>query len=141
MSQHGKTTWDNARKAGWVLGPNGELYHPSRLPAGQREQPVGLEGQKPAKERRPGGLGGSGAGGARRRIAPVHGLAPVLLITLIRLGPRRIDTGNLETGFKTLQDEVAASLGVDDQDSRIEFEYGQAVSQIHGSVVVIRKFK
>lgn len=143
MSSANKTLVDDLLKRGWTLDAHGNPTAPSRrrLDPGQRVEPVRVEGPPPEKKGGPGGLGGSGPGGARKRIPAVHGKAPVVLVTLIRLGPRRIDTGNLETGFKAIQDEIAASLQIDDADSRIEWEYGQMVSQIHDTIVLIRKFE
>lgn len=49
-----------------------------------------------------------------------------VLVTLTRLGHKRIDPGNLEVSFKAVQDQVAASLGVDDGDEdKIDWKYRQ----------------
>lgn len=45
-------------------------------------------------------------------------------ITIIAVGPELLDDDNCSTGSKALRDAIAASLGVDDGDGRIRFEYG-----------------
>lgn len=45
-------------------------------------------------------------------------------ITIIAVGPELLDDDNCATGSKALRDAIATSLGVDDGDGRIRFEYG-----------------
>jgi hypothetical protein len=47
------------------------------------------------------------------------------VVTLTRIGPRRLDSDNLANGFKAVRDAIAGVLGIDDGDSRIRFEYEQ----------------
>jgi len=47
------------------------------------------------------------------------------LVTLTRVGPRRLDPGNFQGCFKHVQDGVADWLGIDDGDPRIEWRYKQ----------------
>lgn len=54
---------------------------------------------------------------------PAHPLPCV--VTLIRVAPRSLDGDNLQSGFKALRDGVAARLGVDDADPRVEWRYEQ----------------
>jgi len=64
---------------------------------------------------------------------------PVLRVALVSLRRRLVTdaTDNLPTGFKGLRDAVAASLGVDDADSRVAWEYRQVqTSGREGTVVV-----
>lgn len=48
------------------------------------------------------------------------------IVQFVRLGPGRLDRGNLEVSFKGVQDEVALWLGVDDGDTaRVQWRYSQ----------------
>lgn len=47
-------------------------------------------------------------------------------VTFTRLGAKPIDSGNIETSFKYLQDGMAAIIGVDDGDPRITWRYRQS---------------
>jgi len=49
------------------------------------------------------------------------------VVSLTRIGPRRIDDDNLANGFKGVRDSIAHELDVDDGDHRIRFEYDQEV--------------
>jgi hypothetical protein len=55
----------------------------------------------------------------------VKGPPPPYLITLTRIGPRRLDPGNLEAACKHLQDGVADWLAIDDGDKRLSWRYEQ----------------
>ena len=46
-------------------------------------------------------------------------------ITLRRVAPRRLDTGNLPAALKHVQDGVCDALGIDDGDQAIEWRYDQ----------------
>lgn len=46
-------------------------------------------------------------------------------ITLTRMGPRELDDDNLAYAFKSIRDEVANWLGVDDADKRLSWRYAQ----------------
>lgn len=48
----------------------------------------------------------------------------VAVVTIIAFKRRFSDDDNLSSGAKTLRDCIAASLGVDDGDKRIKWEYG-----------------
>lgn len=60
------------------------------------------------------------------------------LVTLTRIGPKKLDKDNLANSFKAVQDQVAKSLGVDDGDeSKIDWKYDQiAVSKRHYQVKI-----
>lgn len=47
-------------------------------------------------------------------------------VTLIRYGPRMLDTDNLAISFKGVRDEIAKQYGVDDGSNQYEWEYRQA---------------
>ncbi|HEY6244582.1 MAG TPA: hypothetical protein VIX17_11570 [Pyrinomonadaceae bacterium] len=49
------------------------------------------------------------------------------VVTLTRIGPRRIDDDNLAGGCKFCRDAIAHELDIDDGDERIKFEYDQEV--------------
>ncbi len=62
-----------------------------------------------------------------------------MVVSLVRYAHgRQLDTDNLVGGFKPLRDAIAASLGIDDGDKRIRWEYGQAETRgAEGTVVKI----
>lgn len=48
-----------------------------------------------------------------------------LTITLVRIGPRRLDSDNSIGSLKAVRDGVADALGIDDGDPRLTWEYRQ----------------
>ena len=58
-------------------------------------------------------------------------------ICLIRVGKRFIDSDNFAGGAKALRDAIASSLGVDDADKRIEWEYEQVRTRGPEGVIVL----
>ncbi len=50
---------------------------------------------------------------------------PPCTIVLTRVAPRRLDGDNLQSGFKAVRDGVADWLGIDDGDSRLDWQYRQ----------------
>jgi hypothetical protein len=48
------------------------------------------------------------------------------VVSLCRVGPRRLDDDNLAGALKGVRDEVSAWLGADDGDGRITWRYDQA---------------
>ena len=52
-------------------------------------------------------------------------LPPPCTIVLTRVAPRALDGDNLQSGFKAVRDGVADWLGIDDGDSRIDWQYKQ----------------
>lgn len=51
------------------------------------------------------------------------------VVTLTRIAPRMLDEGdNLNVSMKAVRDQVAACLGVDDRDPRVDFFYAQEKS-------------
>lgn len=59
-----------------------------------------------------------------------------VVISLVRYGRRHMDDDNLAGLFKPLRDAIAASLGVDDGDPRIKWEYGQIETRGHCGTAV-----
>lgn len=52
-------------------------------------------------------------------------LRPLLRVTLVRVGPRQLDTDNLSGALKGVRDGVAARLRIDDGSPLIEWRYEQ----------------
>jgi hypothetical protein len=48
-----------------------------------------------------------------------------VVVTLVRVGPRALDSDNLQFAFKAVRDGVADALGVKDHDPRVTWEYAQ----------------
>lgn len=66
---------------------------------------------------------------AFRAHVPLHRQADAwtrpLLVTLTRVGPRKVDDDGATGGLKAVRDEIAELLGLDDGDrARIRFKYG-----------------
>lgn len=64
---------------------------------------------------------------------------PGWVVTLTRLGPRRLDPGNFEGGFKHVQDAIAHALGVDDGSPRYTWNYRQEKTEAHGVRIRIER--
>lgn len=56
-----------------------------------------------------------------------HPSRPALpvVVRLIRIAPRELDTDNLAGGFKAVRDGIADWLGIDDNDPRVGWTYAQ----------------
>ena len=48
-----------------------------------------------------------------------------LLVTITRIGPRKLDDDNLASACKYVRDQIAAAVGVDDGSDRYTWRYGQ----------------
>lgn len=59
------------------------------------------------------------------------------VVTLTRMGPRKLDSDNLVGGFKALRDGIADRLGVDDADPRVKWVYCQEVSKFYSARITI----
>lgn len=65
---------------------------------------------------------------AHVRVEPHGERHPKLLVTLTRVGPRRVDPDNLGNAFKAVQDGVAMAFGIDDGDeTAVEWRYVRAI--------------
>jgi hypothetical protein len=65
----------------------------------------------------------------------------VLCVTIIRFGHRELDEDNFVAGAKPIRDCIAASLGVDDADKRIQWAYRQVIGAGRvGTLVKIDRF-
>jgi hypothetical protein len=58
------------------------------------------------------------------------------VVTLTRIGPRKLDSDNVQGALKAIRDEVAAQLGIDDGDPRITWKYEQAKGEYAVRVVI-----
>jgi hypothetical protein len=65
-------------------------------------------------------------------LPPMKSLIGRAMVTIIRIGVRRLDSDGAVISAKPIRDGVADALGLDDGDKRIAWRYGQA----HGSYAV-----
>lgn len=56
-----------------------------------------------------------------RRLGPIE----TAVVTLTRRAPRVLDDDNLRAALKSVRDQLAAGLGVDDGSERVAWRYGQ----------------
>ncbi len=49
----------------------------------------------------------------------------ITLVRIMRRGQRKFDGDNLQSGFKSARDGIAAALGIDDGSDRLDFRYDQ----------------
>lgn len=61
------------------------------------------------------------------------------VVRLTRVAPRALDSDNLPPSMKSIRDELAACLGLDDRDPRITWEYSQEKGPYSVRVVVHRR--
>lgn len=66
-------------------------------------------------------------------------MGKTLVVTLTRIAPRQLDDDNLRGGsLKSVRDEVAAMLGVDDRDPVVTWEYAQRKGKAKEWAVEVR---
>ena len=97
-----------------IYGP--VVFCPVATEAQQPERPRSLDSQKPRREKRKG------------RVAVV--------VSIIACRARETDEDNFIAGTKWLKDSIAATLGLDDGDRRIRWEYGQIETRGEQGVIV-----
>ena len=61
-----------------------------------------------------------------------------IVVTITRVGLRKMDDDNLATSAKYVRDGIADALGIDDGDSRIKWEYKQEIGRAYGAKVEIK---
>jgi hypothetical protein len=61
---------------------------------------------------------------------------PRMVISLVSYRSRLLDSDNLQGGLKPLRDAIAESLGFDDGDSAVRWEYGQVETQAEQGTAV-----
>ncbi len=57
-------------------------------------------------------------------------------VTFTRVGPRRLDSDNVQGTLKGIRDEVAKQLGVDDGDMRFVWGYAQEIGEYAVKVLI-----
>ena len=62
----------------------------------------------------------------RGTVAAQMMLVAPLVVTITRVGPRRLDDDNATGSAKACRDAIAAVLGVDDRDPRVRWQVTQA---------------
>src|SRR5437870_475420 len=55
--------------------------------------------------------------------------APPLVVTITRIGPRKLDDDNLQSACKYVRDEIAAVVGVDDGSPLYTWRYVQRIER------------
>lgn len=88
-------------------------------------------GGLPAANRKPYAIGQPATGHGHEKAG-----AFLMVISLVVFRHRPCDDDNLQFGCKWLRDSVAATLGLDDADKRIKFQYGQIVTRGKEGVLV-----
>ena len=64
------------------------------------------------------------------RDARTQPLPPMpLLVTITRVGPRRLDDDNLDAACKYVRDQIAAHVGVDDGSDQYTWQYKQRIGK------------
>jgi hypothetical protein len=58
-------------------------------------------------------------------------------VRLVRIGKRRMDSDGLAISFKGVRDGIAAAMGIDDGDPRIEWQYGQEIGKEYSVQITI----
>lgn len=108
---------------GWVHNPDGSWSRPKKTnaKATNTETHSGLPGGVQNPERKPVKVSSLVKSPPVR---PSRKSCVVVLVTIIAFRRRVLDDDNCSSGAKTLRDCVATSLGVDDGDKRIRWEYG-----------------
>ena len=102
------------------------------------------------KRRNPLLFGVAGLSAAQPKCGGRHGAAGAaatqtrsqdrVVVSLVVFRRTPLDDDNLTGGLKWLRDAIAKSLGIDDGDKRIQFEYGQIVTRgREGTAVKIEK--
>ena len=126
--------------ASYVETSPGVWCHPSRVrrvEAGQPEPNGGptLEREAPAPEGRSTGMGTGGNAKRSRTVSPAGGVVVVTMLALLR---REFDEhDNLRASLKPLVDAIAGSLGVQDNDARVRWQYAQQRTAGRPRVIVL----
>lgn len=62
---------------------------------------------------------------AVRNLCPRWTHAPLLIVRLVRIAPRQLDTDNCAAALKSIRDAVASWLRIDDASPLVRWEYWQ----------------
>ncbi len=61
-----------------------------------------------------------------------------LVVTLTRIGARKLDSDNLARSFKAIRDGIADALDIDDGSDRIEWKYAQQKGKPKEYAIIVR---
>lgn len=64
---------------------------------------------------------------------------PPLLITITRIGPRKLDDDNLASACKYIRDQIAATVGIDDGSDLYTWQYAQRIGRYGVDVEIIER--
>lgn len=64
---------------------------------------------------------------------------PPLLITITRIGPRKLDDDNLASACKYVRDQIAAAVGLDDGSDQFTWRYKQQTGKYGVEVEIIER--
>lgn len=114
-------------------------YEPKLVVTGRVLSPCdGFKKRNPHLFPQAGGAGAGGLASPERKSDPVRALVTrpkvqrggkgrlAVCVTIIALKRRFIDDDNIAAGAKALRDAIATSLGIDDADKRVRWQYGFA---------------
>lgn len=59
------------------------------------------------------------------------------VVRLVRFGKRRMDSDGLAISFKAVRDGIAAAMGIDDGDQRIDWQYSQEIGKTYSVTITI----
>lgn len=60
-----------------------------------------------------------------------------MVITLTRIGPRRLDCDNLNSALKACRDGIADAIGINDGSSKILWEYAQEIGKPYAVMIKV----
>jgi len=63
------------------------------------------------------------------------------VVTITRVAPRMLDSDNAVAGCKGVRDEIAAWLGINDNDPRVTWQYAQEKSKLYACNIQIEEAK
>ena len=63
------------------------------------------------------------------------------IVTLTRIGGKRMDGDNLQSAYKAIRDAAAKLIGIDDADERVRWRYRQKPGQLPMVLIAIRPAK
>lgn len=73
------------------------------------------------------------------RLAGLRAGRTSLVVTITRVGKRRLDTDNLASAGKAVRDGIADALGIDDGDDRVQWRYEQRIGASYAVEIRIER--
>ena len=67
--------------------------------------------------------------------------APKLVVTLTRIGTRKLDGDNLASGFKAVRDAIAQAFCIDDGSDRWTWQYDQRIGEYGCEIRIEAEFR